>query len=554
MIDTIAGGVRLIMDNKEQEESRFFVIGLDGATFDIITPLIKEGKLENIASLMEQGAWGELRSTVPAFSPVAWTSLITGVNPGKHGITDAFVHHVDEYRISFVNSSYRKYKPIWSVLNTFGKKTGIVNVPLTYPPEQVDGFMITGMFTPENVEDFIYPSELRDLVKKEFGKYTFEGAQSDNLEKVLKTTFNTIDQHDNIASYLLDEYELALFFLVYVETDRIQHQFWKFMEEENPTVSLNDRKKYKSVISDVYQRLDVSIGEILKRVRDEDTLMIVSDHGFGSLHRAFSLSNWLIEHGYTIYNKYKKDHSSFTLLHKVKERLLGRKVDKEEELNRYFYNIDWKRTKAFTEGAAGGIFINKRGRQREGIIREGEEYERLCSEIVDSLQKVIDPLTGSKVVEDVYRCEDIYWGDNFDTVPDLIVICSSSFHTISPSECSYYKIDNKDIFFTHQWSGKHEDYGILIMKGPKIKEGIRLEGAKIIDVAPTILYLMDTPLSKEFDGKILLDAIEDNYITSHPVTYTDTYRLKVEGGCEEDFSFEEAEQIRERLKALGYIE
>jgi predicted AlkP superfamily phosphohydrolase/phosphomutase len=545
---------REAMSNNARIKKRLFVIGLDGATFDIITPLIKEGRLENISSLMEQGTWGELRSTIPAFSPVAWTSLVTGVNPGKHGITDAFIHHLAEYRISFVNSTYRKYKPIWSALNTFGNKTGIVNVPLTYPPEHVDGFIITGMFTPENAVDFIYPPELKDILKRKFGKYIFEGVQSDKLERVLRTTYNVIDQHDDIALYLLDEHDLDFFFLVYVETDRIQHQFWKFMDEKNTTVSRKERKRYKNVIKDLYQRMDVSIGKILKQLRDEDTLMIVSDHGFGPLYKAFSLSNWLIEQGYTVYNKNVKDRSSFALLKKVKDRFLGGNAEKNEELNRYLCNVDWKRTRAFTEGAAGGIFINMEGRQKEGIISEGEEYERLCSEIANSLKEVIDPSTGIKVVEEVYLRKDIYWGDKFDTAPDLVVVCSRGFHTISPSECSYYKIYNKDIFFTHKWSGRHEDNGIIIMKGPKIKKGYKLKGANILDVAPTILFLMDKPSSREFDGEILLNAIENYSITSDPINYTDSYNLKIGRGAEKEFSLEESALIKERLKSLGYIE
>jgi predicted AlkP superfamily phosphohydrolase/phosphomutase len=543
------------MDNNGKGKSRLFVVGLDGATFDIIQPLIKKGRLKNIASLMENGAWGTLHSTIPAFSPIAWTSLITGVNPGKHGITDAFIHHIDEYRISFINSTYRKYKPIWSVLNEFGKKANIINVPLTYPPEKLDGVIITGMFTPENADDFIYPTELRKNIKRMIGKYVFEGVQSDNLEKVLQTTYDTIEQHDKIASYLLDEYESDLFFLVYVETDRIQHQFWKFTDNENPTVSRNDKKKYENVISDIYQRLDISIGKLLNRVREEDTLMIVSDHGFGPLHRAFSLSNWLIENGYTVYKEANdtSNKSKSKFLGSLHRRLFGKFADKDKELNRYFGNIDWQKTKAFTEGAAGGVFINMKKRQKEGIVKDGEDYESLRLEIIDKLKELRDPLTGSRVVGEIYRIENIYKGGDLVGAPDLVVECSPRYHTISPSECVYYNLDDRKMFFNHKWSGKHHEKGIFILKGPAIKQGQKLDNLNIVDVAPTMLYLMNIPVSDDFDGKVMFEAINSDYFSDYPVQYTN-YQLKTASGLGREFSENESKLLEERLRTLGYIE
>ncbi len=543
------------MQKKRQNESRkVFLIGLDGATFDIIIPLVEKGEMKNIASLMREGVWSKLRSTIPAFSPIAWTSLMTGVNPGKHGIVDVYNHHTD-YRLSLVNSTYRRYKPMWSVLNEFDKKTGIMNVPLTYPPEKVDGFMITGMLTPENVDDFVYPKQLYRSLVGRFGEYEFEAAQSDNLERVINATYEILDQRDKIASYLLSEYELEFFFLVFAETDRIQHQFWKFMDRENSNVKQQDRRRYENIIVDVYQRLDVSIGKILKQIKDGDAVIIVSDHGFGPLYRAFSLSNWLIERGYTVYKK-EKAHIPFTSLYldKIKRKIFGKCGDKDEELSRFLCKIDWKRTAAVTEGAAGGIFINMQGRQREGIVREGADYEKLRSEVIGALKELRDPLTWSKVVEEVYRREDIYTGDNLDSIPDLIVTCSHGYYPISPSECALHRLDNRDMFFTHKWSGKHEDNGILIMKGPLIKQGYNLRNANIMDVAPTILYLMNVPISEEFDGKVLLDALKDTYITTHSVRYTDSYTLKVGRRGEKVFSDEESQQIKEILKSLGYID
>ena len=519
-------------------KKRVFVIGLDGATFNVIMPLVKEGELKNIAKLMNEGSWGALRSTIPAFSPVAWTSMITGVNPGKHGIADAFIHH-KEYRMSFVNSTYRGYKPIWSILNSLGISTGVVNVPVTYPPEQVDGFLITGMFTPEHVDDFAYPTDLRKRIEEKAGKYIFEAVQSPNINKVIKSTYEVIDQRDKIFSYLLSEYDLDFYFMVFVEADRIQHSFWKYMDETFTDVSHRERNKYGGVITDIYKKLDKSVGNILEHYREGDTVMLVSDHGFDSLHRAFALSNWLIEKGYTKYHTFgelsmPKPPSN---IDSIKKKLFGKAYDKDKDkaINWYFQNIDWNATKAFTEGASGGIFINVEGRQKQGIVKNGEEYENVRHKIIDELKELRDPATGKKVVKEAYRREDIYTTDNFSGIPDIIVICEKGYHTISPSECAYYRLSGKDMFFSHSWSGRHEEDGIFVVKGPMIKPGYYLENANIMDVSPTVLYLMDKPLCAEFDGKVMLDAVRDEWKSAHPPRYTGGYTLKI-GGSATDYS------------------
>src|SRR3990172_13336252 len=120
--------------------TKMLIVGWDGATFDIIKPLVDKGKLPNIATLMRSGVWGRLDSTIPPLTPVAWTSMSTGVNPGKHGIYDAMIYNQENHKVSFVNATLRKVKPIWSILSERNKNVGVINVPMTYPPDEVNGF------------------------------------------------------------------------------------------------------------------------------------------------------------------------------------------------------------------------------------------------------------------------------------------------------------------------------------------------------------------------------------------------------------------------------
>ncbi|MBI4666700.1 MAG: alkaline phosphatase family protein [Nitrospinae bacterium] len=538
------------VENKEGR-GRVYVVGLDGATFDIINPMVARGLLPNLAAIMKEGVHAPLRSTVPAFSPVAWTSIMTGVNPGRHGIADAFIHHPD-YRMSFANSTYRKCRPVWAILNEMGYTTGVMNVPLTYPPEHVDGFMITGMFTPETATDFTWPVELMGELRHRFGKYRFEAVQSENLDKVISTTYESIDQKDRVLEHLLEKSDPDFVFMVFVETDRIQHQFWKFIDPLRPDVDDAGRAKYGSVISDVYARLDRSLGKIMARLTPKDSVVIVSDHGFGPLRRAFSLGNWLIDNGYTAYSgnsEQTKPSFASSLIDVFKRKALGVGPDKDKQINRFFNGVDWACTKAFTEGAAGGIFINSKDAYPNGLVNPGDEYENLREEIIDGLMKLQDPATGKLVVEAVHRREDVYKPmPSTQGIPDLIVTCAEGYHTISPSEAAYYKLDIEGMFFTHRWSGRHADYGVFMMKGPSARQGVKLERAHVNDVTPTVIHLMGSPVSGEFDGRPLYEGL------TGPEIGTDAAYSLANAGVVRDFSSDEARQIEEKLKELGYLD
>ncbi len=155
-------------------KGRVLVIGLDGATLDLICPWVKEGRLPNLARLMKGGIYGKLESTIPAQTPVAWTSFMTGMNAGKHGIPDYVTHEPNSYKIEYINATYRRAKPIWSIVGDRGGRVGVVNVPMTYPPEAVNGFMISGMDTPGTDATFTYPPDLYGEITEKFGDYMID--------------------------------------------------------------------------------------------------------------------------------------------------------------------------------------------------------------------------------------------------------------------------------------------------------------------------------------------------------------------------------------------
>jgi predicted AlkP superfamily phosphohydrolase/phosphomutase len=158
------------------EQNKVLVIGLDGATFNVIKPLLKEGRLPNLKRLVEEGSHGNLVSTTPPLSPVAWTSFITGSNPEKHGIYDFLMRKGNEgYTVKFSNGGDRKVKPIWEIINkTGGELVGIVNVPMSYPPDIVNNFIVSGFDAPGTDSSSMHPSELYDEILERFGNYIIE--------------------------------------------------------------------------------------------------------------------------------------------------------------------------------------------------------------------------------------------------------------------------------------------------------------------------------------------------------------------------------------------
>lgn len=537
-------------------KAKTLVVGWDGATFDIIKPLVDMGRLPNVASLMKNGGWGRLESTVPPLTPVAWTTMTTGVNPGKHGVFDCMVYRPEMKKVGFVNAAMRQAKPVWSILSDRGRPSGVINVPMTYPPDEVNGFVISGMFTPDGVDDFIHPNALKKELEEKAGRYMIECRQAENPSVYLKMILEMVKQREKAALYLIEKKQWDLFFIVFMASDRVQHFYWKYLSPSHP-----EHSKYGDAIAAVYQSLDETLGRLIKKVDPDVNVMMVSDHGSGPLDSAFFLNNWLIKTGYLYL---KKDLGSALKLRKpsllrkgivksmkmvlpkaVIEKIKPRGVDRQEELNIFSNMIDWERTTVFSEGVAGGLYINH-------DLVSSEKAQELTARIKKELVSLKDP-SGRDVVKEVFHRDEIYHGDHVGNAPDLTVICAAGYQIIAPNEFLFFKREYEDvIFLSHRWSGRHEKDGIFILSGPAAKKGVEILDAGIADVAPTVLYLMDEPVPEYMDGKVLGSAISDENLSQHPVAFAGDIIGQAARG--KTLTEEEENEIAERLKGLGYIE
>jgi predicted AlkP superfamily phosphohydrolase/phosphomutase len=556
--------------------SRVLVIGLDAATLDLLVPWAQAGRLPLFAQLMREGAYGTLWSTVPAMSPPAWTSMITGQNPGKHGIYDFVRRQPNTYRLQSVRSDFTRYRTIFDWLSAHGKRVAAINIPMTYPPAPVNGIMISGLGAPAGSGRFTYPSTLRDeLLAQGAPLMEFEDAYIPGQDELYITNLIRVAQaQGKLALDLLRRELWDLFFVVFRGVDEAQGFLWHHMDPSHPRHDPALAEHFGDAILRMYQTAEDVIRRLIEAAGEGTTVFIVSDHGGGSLVREVYLNTWLCQHGWLSL----RPHHTLSDLHRGVMRRLGLSRDR---LSGKFAGplalklrqivplglqhallpaaaltlaeaVDWPKTKAYSFGYVGQIYINLQGREPMGIVHAGQEYEDLLAEITQALYQLVDPEYGAKVVDRVYRRDEIYWGPYAESGADLSVI----MRNMSYITHLRHELGGRDVFgpVRTNESGTHRPNGLFIAAGQNVISGIRDIEADIVDVTPTILSVIGVPLPDDLDGRVLHAAFStnapDNSFTSLKNELGITNRPTVtEWENEQD-----ERDVMDRLRQLGYLE
>jgi len=558
---------------KMSEKARIFVIGLDGATFDLILPWIRKGSLSSLSYMMENGVYGELRSTIPILTPAAWSSFMTGKNPGKHGVVGFFAREKDSYVVKVVNSTHRSAKEIWTILSENGKKVGIVNVPLTYPPKSVNGFMITGMMTPPKSDNFTYPQLLKEEVENITGGDTLDPLFTylEKEEVFINEVFDSTEKLAEISLHLNEKKEPDLFMVVFNGTDYIQHKFWKYIDPKHPEYKAEKSAKYRYMFLEYYQKIDEILGKFLKMADERTTVIVMSDHGAGPLHKYIHINSWLMQAGllklkkrlitrlkcflYKIGINPEKIFNALFSMFPANFRIKTNRTDKKlRSISNNFFisfsDVNWSKTKIYSIGS--GLCVNLKGREPSGIVSPGQEYESLREQISSRLRRLKDPETDEFVIEKVYKKEEIYNGPRIDILPDIVLIPKPGYMIFDEYEFAADSV----ITQAKAVSATHKLNGILLMSGAGIKKGKALQDVSIMDVAPTILHLLGLPIPREMDGRVLEEVLASSFLRLNPVKYIeeamDSARF-LTTKRDEKYSDEDEEKIKSRLRALGYI-
>ena len=616
---------------------RAVILGFDGMDPELAGRFIGEGKLPNLAKLQQQGTFRKLRTTFPPISPVAWSTFMTGVNPGKHNIYDFLARDLSNY-LPFLSSAeikgpkrhwkigkysvpvgktsikgMRKGTPFWHWLGKAGIFCSVIRVPVTFPPEKFPGVLLSGMCVPDlkgsqgtfcfcttrasgdkfreggvriamerngsvcrsyipgpedplaegsghelrvdfelrpdpernqarievdsqkftlkvgeysewiavkfkaalgmgahgicrfylkqlspEVEVYVTPVNIDpgkpDLpishpvtysiyLAKLFGPYATLGLAEDTWalneevlddDAFLAQAYGNHEDRERMLFDALEKTQKGLCACVFDTTDRVQHMFWRYLDDDHPAARNVPRDQRPNIIQELYQRMDGLIGRVMQQIDDDTLLMVVSDHGFKSFARCVNLNAWLHQNGY------------LTL------------KDGKTESGDWFEDVDWSRTRAYTMGL-NGLYLNVKGRERQGIVEPGAA-EALKDELRTKLNGQADPASGRVGITGVFDCDAVYAGPYVDNAPDLIVGYGDGFRASWDSVMG--KVTEK-IFEDNlkAWSGDHCIDPRLVPGVLFCNRKIADEKPAIVDVAPTILKLFGLGLPAHFDGK-----------------------------------------------------
>jgi len=562
---------------------RTMVVGLDGASLRLIQPWVQQGKLPGFSRLMEEGAWGKLESVPNQRSAAAWTSFMTGKNPGKHGIFEFYDVVPNTYSVRFIHGGARDGATLWGLVSAAGRTVGVINVPMTYPAEKVDGFLVAGLDAPGvDSRAFTFPEDLYREVVKAVGGYTIEPGLTGcivagDVDMAVRRLHEELDQKIATTRYLMQRSPWDLLVTVFRSTDAAHHCFWKYLDEGHPEYNSADADRYGDVILSAYRKVDVFLQEILDEMDEGTWLLVMSDHGCGPKHPASNqLNQWLEIKGHL--HSLEKSRGQRAHLAPLLGRLYrsvigGTPRSVKESLWRWFprlrdevqtrlcfAGIDWSRTRAFSDTLFPIIRLNVRGREPKGIVEPGHAYRQLVEELKREIEQIRDAKSGEPIVDRVFQREEIYWGPHVEKAPDLLVRWREDI-SIAGIRLEYQGKGTRDVRATlipgedHRViSGDHTLYGVLLAWGKVVRKGWNLDRARLIDLAPTILYAMSIPVPEDMDGVELLDLFQEEFVEAHPRLKRRSSEAAPSSGVETLYSEEEEEKMRERLRGLGYIE
>lgn len=541
------------------------VIGLDGGTWAVLCPYMQAGFLPTLARLWERAYRAELRTTFPPITPVAWASMVTGVNPGKHRVF-GFGTYRDaggEYVGRCVHRGHIARPTLWRILSRHERVSRVVNVPMTYPPEEIKGSIVTGMFTPGPDAPYAFPAKLKEELLTagirpkfvtDFARGKESGAAS-GLDQLLEGDGSrflddlddlTRRQHQ-VACHLVRK-DWHFFMKVYVATDRIQH----FLYDEllPPPVDETASPRARRIAMSL-KLVDDCIGELIELAGPDCTVMIVSDHGFGRCLGEYSLGCWLAERGHAAFRANRATGTARRIVRSlglgpVVRRLLG--DARASRLSARTFPLDWNRTKVFVDDATAGhcLRINTKGRFKSGVVEPGGDYERFRDELIRELKDLRVDGVDLPPITQVLKREEVYQGPYVAEAPDLLLMTDPRALLVFVNR----RIAGALLEHVPERAGDHLMEGICMVTGPGIRADDQMHRADITDVAPTALARLGLPVPEDMDGRVLTEAFAEPPTIVIEQGGTDTEGLDVP----EAFTEDEKREIEDRLRNLGYLE
>jgi predicted AlkP superfamily phosphohydrolase/phosphomutase len=375
-----------------------------------------------------------------------------------------------------------------------------------------------------------------------------------------------MEQRARYALRLMKDHEWDFFMVHLVALDAAQHALWKFVDPTHPRYDPQATQRYGDSLLSLYQKADAILARLWEQMGSDDVLLVMSDHGFGPLHGTVNLNNFLLQRGflhlkrdvatrlrYTLFRHGLTPSAAYALLVKLGLQDVVLRVSKRARnavVGRFlsFSAVDWSRTQAYAMGHVGQVFINLRGREPQGCVAP-KEYEAVRQRVADALRELKHPQSGCPLVDEIIFKEQVYEGPFAEQGADLLPIMDGFRYIAFPLFASNAQLVTAQV---RGDSGCHRLHGILLASGPAVRQGIQLDGARIIDLAPTILYRMGLPVPDDMDGRVLTEMFEPAFARATPLQQVgaETAHRRPE---HELLPGERAE-IEARLRSLGYLD
>lgn len=510
------------------------ITGIDGGTWSVLRPALSGGYMPRLSGLVETGASGVLESTVPAITPAAWSSFQTGANPGRTGIFD-FSRWDGSTGNQLMADVRQLPETVWEAAGSAGRRVGVLNLPMTYPPRPVNGFLVSGLMTPSVESVFTYPESLRTELLDRFPGYhifnletAVEEASRESLDAFLEWISSIAVSRADSACWLLHREPVDLFMVHFQAPDVLQHVLWAYLDPDHPRF---DAGKNRTILDTFYRTLDAAVGRVVDTFASLSAVipltLVISDHGFQTHLKRFNLWRWLREEGYL-----------------VLDVAAGTGID-PESLETEAPPVDLEGSRAFSSGRSNEAFIY--------LLETGGDARRRTGEgIVEGLISLRDPDSGERVIEAVHKREDLYEGDRTGMLPDLVVVPEGPFSVTGryePDAPLFRSVMAGEDFHI----GRHHRDGIFIAAGPGVVPHSELR-LQLIDIAPTVLSYLAIEPPESMDGNIANELFAEGFVEPHAGGRVAERESAPEEELSGDvYSEKERELIEKRLRDLGYL-
>jgi predicted AlkP superfamily phosphohydrolase/phosphomutase len=552
------------------------IIGLDAATLTLVEKYARDGALPNMQRMMTGGATGLLLSTPNMHSASSWTSIITGKNPGKHGLFVFSDRTFATNQQAIFTGADRKCESLFRLLARAGLKAGMINVPMTYPAESAPGgFMISGLDAPSFDERAFSPKELRAEFTKLFPGYAPTPPQLPRLMEVqeldaaIDVWIELIRIRTEAAKYLMARYEPEFFMVVYTATDWVQHYFWKYIDARHPEYNEAEAARYSGTIRKFYQVMDGVIGQIQAAAGAEANIIIVSDHGMGChTQGSFHIVEWLVKSGFLALKpaeasaKAAEPAPGFmqeiergarqvaksllpASMRETIKSIVGEKSAPIASKDRFYGRVLWEQTTAYSEHGRNVININLKGRNKFGIV-DPADYDRVCDELIAKIREWRDPDTGLPVVKAVKKRAEMYDGPYKDQASDMYVHWNPDVVLQRPVPDAILK---KKFW----WNGTHRPQGVIICEGPQIKSAVKTADACVYDIVPTVLNLLGIAKPEDLDGRVLNEILSEQASPASEYVEIEKAAGSNANDSVTELSEDEERDVAEKLRGLGYL-